>query len=258
MQPQNAFADRLELALLGPPEVRRDGEPVRLRTRKALALLTFLALEGGMQPRARLTALFWPEFAETQGRSNLRNTVSYLRETLGDHFVVARDALGLRDGFTLDFFALEAAGRAGEVQASELNPGHADLEKRELEQAIQAYRGDFLEAFSLPDAPGFDDWVAAQREVARQWLDGALERLLGVHHAQGDLEAALDLAKRRLRRTGRVVRLCSASWALSRATKRKSWPCGCGKARARKANWVVRRNKPNLKLEQVPYRCSTG
>jgi DNA-binding SARP family transcriptional activator len=194
MQPQNAFADRLELALLGPPEVRRDGEPVRLRTRKALALLTFLALEGGMQPRARLTTLFWPEFAETQGRSNLRNTVSYLRETLGDHFVVARDALGLRDGFTLDFFALEAAGRA-----SELNPGHADLEKRELEQAIQAYRGDFLEAFSLPDAPGFDDWVAAQREVARQWLDGALERLLGVHHAQGDLEAALDLAKRRLR-----------------------------------------------------------
>jgi DNA-binding SARP family transcriptional activator len=194
MQPQNAFADRLELALLGPPEVRRDGEPVRLRTRKALALLTFLALEGGMQPRARLTALFWPEFAETQGRSNLRNTVSYLRETLGDHFVVARDALGLRDGFTLDFFALEAAGRA-----SELNPGHADLEKRELEHAIHAYRGDFLEAFSLPDAPGFDDWVAAQREVARQWLDGALERLLGVHHAQGDLEAALDLAKRRLR-----------------------------------------------------------
>jgi DNA-binding SARP family transcriptional activator len=199
MQPQNAFTDRLELALLGPPEVRRDGEPVRLRTRKALALLTFLALEGGMQPRARLTTLFWPEFAETQGRSNLRNTVSYLRETLGDHFVVARDALGLRDGFALDFFALEAAGRAGEVQTSELNPGHADLEKRELEQAIHAYRGDFLEAFSLPDAPGFDDWVAAQREVARQWLDGALERLLGVHHAQGDLEAALDLAKRRLR-----------------------------------------------------------
>ena len=194
MQPQNAFTDRLELALLGPPEVRRDGEPVRLRTRKALALLTFLALEGGMQPRARLTALFWPEFAETQGRSNLRNTVSYLRETLGDHFVVARDALGLRDGFALDFFALEAAGRA-----SELNPGRADLERRELEQAIQAYRGDFLEAFSLPDAPGFDDWVAAQREVARQWLDGALERLLEVHHAQGDLEAALDLAKRRLR-----------------------------------------------------------
>jgi DNA-binding SARP family transcriptional activator len=194
MQPDIAPADRLELNLLGPPEVRRDGEPVRLRTRKALALLTFLALEGGMQPRARLTTLFWPELAETQGRSNLRNTVSYLRETLGDHFVVARDALGLRDGFTLDFFALEAAGRT-----SELNPGQADLEKRELEQAIQAYRGDFLEAFSLPDAPGFDDWVAAQREVARQWLDGALERLLEVHHAQGDLEAALDLAKRRLR-----------------------------------------------------------
>jgi DNA-binding SARP family transcriptional activator len=194
MQPNIAPADRLELNLLGPPEVRRDGEPVRLRTRKALALLTFLALEGGMQPRARLTALFWPEFAETQGRSNLRNTVSYLRETLGDHFVVARDALGLRDGFALDFFALEAAGRT-----SELNPDHADLEKRELERAIHAYRGDFLEAFSLPDAPGFDDWVAAQREVARQWLDGALERLLGVHHAQGDLEAALDLAKRRLR-----------------------------------------------------------
>jgi DNA-binding SARP family transcriptional activator len=237
MQADNLQSDQLELALLGPPEVRRAGSVVKLRTRKALALLTFLALEGGMQPRARLTALLWPELAETQGRSNLRNTVSYLRETLGDHLVVARDSLGLRDGFGLDYFALEVAGRSGSNLAdpglvklgqadprwrADLGPHNlgphnlgphnlkkpnlerrdlkkSDLERRDLERAIQAYRGDFLEAFSLPDAPAFDDWVAAQREVARQWLDGALERLLELHHRHGDLEAALDLAKRRLR-----------------------------------------------------------
>jgi len=34
----------LEISLLGPPRVRRDGEPVTFDTRKATALLAHLAL----------------------------------------------------------------------------------------------------------------------------------------------------------------------------------------------------------------------
>ena len=35
----------------------------------------------------------------------------------------------------------------------------------QLQAALDRYRGDFLAGFSISDAPEFDDWVAAQREL---------------------------------------------------------------------------------------------
>jgi DNA-binding SARP family transcriptional activator/predicted ATPase len=163
---------------------------VHFRTRKTLALLSFLALEGGMQPRARLTALLWPELEETQARGNLRNLLMYLREALGSDqsLIVNRQAVGLSlDQAQFDVRDLEQALRAE----------HATLEA--LEAVAQFHRGELLEAFTLPDAPEFEDWLAAQREVVRGWFDGLLERLLGMYIAQNDTERALETARRRLR-----------------------------------------------------------
>ena len=47
----------LHLALLGPPEVRHDGQLVAFRTRKVMALLVYLAFEGRLHAREKLTAL---------------------------------------------------------------------------------------------------------------------------------------------------------------------------------------------------------
>jgi DNA-binding SARP family transcriptional activator len=44
---------RLSLRLLGPPEASLEGQPVRFRIKKALALLCYLAAEGG-RPWLRL------------------------------------------------------------------------------------------------------------------------------------------------------------------------------------------------------------
>jgi DNA-binding SARP family transcriptional activator/predicted ATPase len=162
---------------------------VHFRTRKTLALLSFLALEKGMQPRARLTALLWPELEETQARGNLRNLLMYLREALGSNhaMIVNRHAVGLSlDQAQFDVRDLEQALRQ-----------EATLET--LEAVVQSHRGDLLEAFALPDAPEFEDWLAAQREIVRGWFDGLLERLLGMYIAQNDTERALETVRRRLR-----------------------------------------------------------
>ena len=50
----------LELALMGPPRVRRDGVPWRPPTQKSVALLAIVAADGRV-PRGRLCALLWPE-----------------------------------------------------------------------------------------------------------------------------------------------------------------------------------------------------
>ena len=58
---------------------------VTFPTRKALALLSYLVVEGGVQPRERITALFWPESRADLGRAALRKTLAYLRQALGEH-----------------------------------------------------------------------------------------------------------------------------------------------------------------------------
>ena len=58
---QHVTRGTVELRLLGPAEARRDGRPLRLRTKKAFALLAYLAAQGRTHRRAELAALLWPD-----------------------------------------------------------------------------------------------------------------------------------------------------------------------------------------------------
>src|SRR5262245_31389538 len=95
----------LNLALLGPPEIRHAGSLLKFPTRKALALLAYLAVEGGAQPREKLIVLFWPESDAARGRAVLRNTLTYLNNLLRPggppHLLIERDSLAF--DFSADF-----------------------------------------------------------------------------------------------------------------------------------------------------------
>ena len=110
---------RLCLRLLGPPEARLEGLPVRFRIKKELALLCYLAAEGGRHPRRGLAELLWPQSEKRHARADLRAVLYKLRKTFGDDgahdgvasfFVIEGDLLGLEPrGMGLDMEALEAA-----------------------------------------------------------------------------------------------------------------------------------------------------
>lgn len=182
---------RLHLTLLGAPQVRHGQQLVSFRTRKGLALLVYLAVEEGMHTRARLTALFWPESDSSAGRANLRSTLMYLRKTLAhgdeaasDHLLVERGALGFDRSavYELDLETIAAATAAG---------GEASLQ-----DAINLVRGEFLEGFSLPDAPEFDDWMAVQRERWHLQLNDCFKRLSQRQLDSGALKAAEQTLQR--------------------------------------------------------------
>lgn len=65
---------KVNLALLGGFRLQTDsGEPVPLSTKKAGALLAYLALHSGQaQPRPKLAALLWGDRSEVQARDSLR------------------------------------------------------------------------------------------------------------------------------------------------------------------------------------------
>ncbi|HEY5005901.1 MAG TPA: hypothetical protein VII61_22260, partial [Ktedonobacteraceae bacterium] len=72
----------LHFALLGPPQVYHNGQPLTFPSRKALALLLYLAVEEGKHSRKMLSELFWPESDAAHARSALCTTVLELRDVL--------------------------------------------------------------------------------------------------------------------------------------------------------------------------------
>lgn len=68
-------APPLHLYLLGPPEVRLGESLLTFPTRKTLALLIYLALEGGSQPRDHLATLLWPESNPERSHASLRTCI---------------------------------------------------------------------------------------------------------------------------------------------------------------------------------------
>src|ERR1700724_2107605 len=95
---------QLQLSLLGTPVVKHGERTLTFSTRKALALLVYLAVEGGIHTRKTLSESFWPELDAEHGRAALRATLLELRKLLERshgsderaHLQVERDTLGLQ------------------------------------------------------------------------------------------------------------------------------------------------------------------
>lgn len=188
----------LTLHLLGAPAIERDGAPVVMDTRKATALLAYLAVTGRAQGREALAALLWPEYDDEHARAALRRTLSTLRAAVGEAcLAVDREMVSLISAAGLwvdiaEFRARLAACRTHGHPPAEVCPACLPL----LAEAAALYRGDFLAGFTLRDSAEFDDWQFAQAESLRGELAGALEKLAAGRAAQGDYAAALDAARR--------------------------------------------------------------
>jgi DNA-binding SARP family transcriptional activator len=189
---------RLALYLLGPPRIECDGVLVKPDTRRAVALLAYIAVTGESHRRASLVNLLWPEYDRTSGRAALRRTLYALRKTLGgDWLDVDREEISLvpRAGLWLDvnqFRQHLAACEAHGHPPSQVCPACA----APLADAVDLYCGDFLAGFGLKDSINFDDWQFFQADALRRELASALERLVHWHVSQRDFEPAIGYARR--------------------------------------------------------------
>lgn len=190
----------LTIDLLGPPDIRLDGRPLVVDTRKATALLAYLAVTGRAQSRDVLAGLLWEEYDQTSARAALRRTLSALKTGLGGAFLVTqRDSVALPNapGVEVDvtrFRDLLAGVRAHGHEHGV--PCATCLES--LERAISLYRGDLMAGFSLRDGAQFEEWQLAQAEELRQSLAGALDAASRGSLALGRTDEAIEAARRRL------------------------------------------------------------
>ncbi|HMN27709.1 MAG TPA: tetratricopeptide repeat protein [Caldilineaceae bacterium] len=161
------------------------------RSAKAQALLYYLAATKRPQPRLVLAGLFWGGVDDHYARRNLNRTLSNLTDLVGDHLAITRQTLAFdrSQPYWLDVEAFEAAAT--------ITPAGGRVDA--MTQAVELYRGDFLEGFYIHDAPEFEQWVSAERTRLREVMLQVLHALADHYAAHGDLGRAIDYVRQGLK-----------------------------------------------------------
>jgi DNA-binding SARP family transcriptional activator len=163
----------LQIHLLGPVQLNRDGVPIELPYQRPLALLVYLLLTHRPHSRQRLTDLLFDGPADP--RAALRWNLSKLRSALdANHLVSNRREItfNLESDYWVDVECFEALAAGAEVDS--------------LRQAVELYRGDFLEGVDVRNAPRFEHWALAQRARLHGLALDALHRLAVTYSEQGE------------------------------------------------------------------------
>lgn len=178
------------LCLLGELVLDAPGAAAVLRTRKAMALIAYLALQPERHARReQLAHMFWPRVESDAARTSLRQLLAGLRKAGADTLIQADgDWLSLAADLEVDAIAFERASSRGDLAGAV--------------EAVALYRGALI-ADGLPvDSAAFDDWldlertrlcrlaVAAMARVAAAAIDGDHDRSEGL--AAAERAVALD------------------------------------------------------------------
>ena len=193
----DAAALSIRLYVFGSPRLEVNGKTAHVDTRKSLALLIYLALGTGSDRRDRLVNLFWPDSDPVHGRAVLRRTLSALKSNLPDGMLISdRDTIRLRlDGLWVDACEFRNLLKLANEQSA---PGERVCDGCQplLERAVDLYRADFMEGFSLPGSYTYDEWQFFTADTLRREVIDTLQRLVAGLETQNDLERAMLYAHR--------------------------------------------------------------
>ncbi len=174
----------LSLSVLGPFVLRADGCEITGLPRKAQALVAFLAMQPDRKISREVVAdLLWTQSGPEQARHSLRQTLVALRKTPAANLVSANAN------------ALWIEADAVEVDVCGLGTGLADADSTALSDCAPRYRRALLEDLSAV-SPGFDEWLGIERTKLTNVMARVLRRLVTLHVAAGDFQAAVETASR--------------------------------------------------------------
>ena len=185
----------LRLQLLGTPQIYLDERPIRdFVTRKAQALVIYLAVSRQAHTRDALANLFWRDLSNQQARNNLRRILPNLRKLVGSHLHIDREVVSFVDRASPLWLDTDTITTTLNKVAAEPSPPSIE----QLQHALALYRGDFLEGFSVGDAPEFEAWALVQRENLRRLAIWGFDQLAAAYRDDGELEAGLGITNRLL------------------------------------------------------------
>jgi DNA-binding SARP family transcriptional activator len=182
----------MRLELLGDLLIRSgDGSLVTIGAKKSQALLAYLAIKPGQHvSREKLAGLLWSSTGPDQARQSLRQTLSSVRKDLAQIapdqklLIEESDLLSLDRSVSCDVAEMESLIAAGTEEA--------------LKNAIELYRGDFLDGFSINEER-FDQFVTGERDRLHRVALRAHAQLVELQSKRGALDEAIGTAQQSLR-----------------------------------------------------------
>lgn len=197
----------LRISFLGPFQVTRDGDLVTdFATDAARALLAYLVMQASTPfRREALAGLLWPEQPRAEALHTLRQTLSRLRDAIGDREMsppflhITRQIIQFnpQSDCWLDvrtFVELISATREHHHRRFPVCPSCMC----QLQQAAQLYRGDLLSGFHFRALP-FEEWLRMEREHLHRQAMEVFYHLADYHNRRGEYERAQHYARRQLR-----------------------------------------------------------
>lgn len=152
---------------------------LNLTGEKVKNLLAYLVLHPHIPHRREtLAELLFSESSPDRARRNLSDTLHRLQKALGTGWLA----------ITGDTISLAVDGSLW-VDAWEFDQLAVSQDLARLEQAIALYTGDLL-----PEI--YTNWILPERELRRNQLIAALEKLAAQLEAQGELQLALSTTRR--------------------------------------------------------------
>lgn len=171
----------------------------KFASRKAEALLVYLACNPRPHPRETLATLLWPENEQNRALGNLSVALTSLRQQVPTAVLAERHTVSFNteSDFELDTAVFQQAlhhASAEQQRRGKLGRSGAN----QLETAVALYHGDFLAGFSIRNAFDFEAWVLLEQERLRQQFLAALTDLITFYQQRGQLDSAIGHAQRLL------------------------------------------------------------
>ena len=176
----------LKLALMGQMKLSLAAQPLSdLASVKAQALLCFLAVDGRSHSRQYLSHLLWSDLPDSDARRNLRGDLLKLRQFVAPYLDISNHSLR---------FMREADHWLDVTHFRQLTAS-SKATLQQLAEAVDLYRGEFLEEFYVRDAPVFEEWLSQQRLTLQEEVLVACRRLVVGAIETGGYETAVTYAR---------------------------------------------------------------
>lgn len=184
----------LELYCFGGLEIYLNQQQVtNLVSRKADALVAYLACNPHIYPRDVLADLLWDDRTQKQALGNLRVVLNSLRRELSSFVTITRQSVQLKrtDQLWAD---------ANEFEHLVVPLLHSapltTTTVSDLHRALSLYKGDFLAGFFLRDAHQFDEWLSFERERYHIGAVRAAQMLANHYLSTHDYAHGIGVAQR--------------------------------------------------------------
>lgn len=175
----------LKLNTLGELSLIRAGKPLPLpASKRARALLAYLAVTGQAHRRDSLCEMFWS--LPDDPRAALRWSLSELQKLLNE---AGSERLAADD----ETLALRAADIDIDIHRFALQIDDPDVSAQVLTDINQSLQQTFLAGLELTDQLRYQNWLTARRQVIRKWRIRLLSLL--ARHRQLDPEQQLHWAR---------------------------------------------------------------